>query len=70
MACAVCSSMNEAGFPTEMMIHFSGYDDHHNPGVMVFPIVWVCLDCGASRFNTPTKDLRALRDGVKRADAA
>ena len=44
-----------------MMIHFSGSDHHNNPGVMVFPVVLVCLDCGASRFNTPTKELRALR---------
>ena len=69
MPCTVCSCLNEAEFPTEMMIHFSGSDHHNNPGVMVFPMVLVCLDCGASRFNIPTKELRALR-GDARSGAA
>ena len=63
VSCARCSSLNEAEFPTEMMIHISGSNHHNNPGVMAFPVVLVCLDCGASRFKMPTKELRALREG-------
>ena len=61
MPCTVCSSLNEAEFPTEMMVHLSGSDHLNNPDVMVFPLVLVCLDCGASRFKIPTKELRVLR---------
>ena len=70
MACAVCSSQNEAEFPTEMMIHFSGSDSLDNPGVLVFPTISVCLDCGAARFNLPTKELRTLREAATRSPAA
>jgi hypothetical protein len=70
VSCARCSSPNEAEFPTEMMIHFSGSNHRDNPGVMVFPVVLVCLDCGASRFKMPTKELRPLREGEARSGAA
>jgi hypothetical protein len=70
MACPVCYSPNEAEFPTEMMIHISGSNHHNNPGVMAFPVVLVCLDCGASRFKMPTKELRTLREAATRSPAA
>ena len=70
MACPVCSSPNQAEFPTEMMIHVSDSNHHNNPGVMAFPVVLVCLDCGASRFKMPTKELRVLREGNARSGAA
>jgi hypothetical protein len=69
VSCARCSSLNEAEFPTEMMIHFSGSDHHNNPGVMVFLVVLICLDRGASQFKMPTKELRVLR-GDARSGAA
>jgi len=70
MACAVCPSQNEAEFATEMMIHFSDFDHHNNPGVLMVVTVSVCLDCGASRFSMPTKELRLLREGDARSGAA
>ena len=70
MACPVCSSPNEAEFPTEMMIHVSDSNHHNNPGVMAFPVVLVCLDCGESRFNMPAKELRTLREAATRSPAA
>ena len=70
MACSVCASLNEAEFPTEMMVHFSSFNHQNNPGVMAFPLVLVCLDCGASRFKMPTKELRVLREGDARSGAA
>ena len=70
MPCALCSSLNEAEFPTEMMLHFSGSNHPNNPGVLMVVPVLVCLDCGASRFKMPTKELRALREGDARSGAA
>ena len=52
MPCAVCSSLNEAEFPAEMMIHFSDPARTGNPDVFAVAQVSICLDCGASRFST------------------
>lgn len=70
MSCARCSSLNEAEYTSEIMIHFSGCKNLNNPGVLMFPKVLVCVDCGASRFTTPTEDLRTLREGTARSAAA
>jgi len=70
MSCALCSSLNESEFATEIMIHFSRPNHCINAGVLVFAIVSVCLDCGASRFCTPTKELRSLREGAALSTAA
>ena len=70
MSCALCSSLNESEFTTEMMIHLSGPNHDGKPGVLVFATIWVCLDCGAARFNTPTKELRLLREDAARSPAA
>ena len=53
-----------------MMVHLSGSNYHDNPDLIVFPQVSVCLDCGASRFKMPTKELRLLREGNARSGAA
>jgi hypothetical protein len=70
MSCARCSSLNESEFTTEMMIHFSGPVHINNPGVLVFPTISVCLDCGSAGFNTPTKELRSLREAAAALSAA
>ena len=64
MSCSSCASLNETDFITEMMIHSSGLAHVVNPGVLAFPRVSICLDCGASRFLTPDAELRALREKV------
>jgi hypothetical protein len=64
MNCAKCQSSNRADFAAEMMIHFSGISNIHNPGVLVCPKVSVCLDCGTSRFTTSAIELRVLRRGI------
>src|SRR5580698_11235648 len=38
-----------ADFSSEIMIHFAG-KHVDNPGVLVFPSIAVCLDCGVSEF--------------------
>jgi hypothetical protein len=70
MCCALCESSNQAEFPTEMMIHFPGLKHLANPGVLVFPKIFVCLDCGLSRFTTPETELRALGNGIAMSAAA
>ena len=60
MHCALCDSTNQAEFTTEMMIHFHGIRNIDNPGVLAFPKVLVCLDCGSSRFTTSATELRVL----------
>jgi len=61
MSCALCSSLNEAEFIAEMMILFSGLKYVDCPGVLAFPKIVVCLDCGAARFSTPEEVLRQLQ---------
>jgi hypothetical protein len=56
--------MNEAEFTAEMMLHFSGVVRIDNPGVLAFPRVSVCMDCGASRFSTSDAELQELREGM------
>ncbi len=63
MYCALCESSNQAEFTAEMMIHLRGLRNIDNPGVLVFPKVLVCLDCGSSRFTTPETELQVLGIG-------
>jgi hypothetical protein len=70
MSCTVCTSVNEAEFTAEMLIHFSGIRNIDNPGVLAFPKVSICLDCGSSRFTTPEADLRILKNGNAASAAA
>lgn len=60
MCCELCNSSNLAEFSSEMMIHLSGLKNIDEPGVLVFPKVSVCLDCGSSRFTIPGADLALL----------
>jgi hypothetical protein len=63
MYCASCQSSNQAEFTSETMIHFSGVKNIDKPGVLVFPRVLVCLDCGSSRFTILGTDLALLTEG-------
>jgi hypothetical protein len=65
MYCAFCESSNQAEFNTEVMIHLSGLKSIDRPGVLVFPKVLVCLDCGFSRFTIPGTDLALLADVIR-----
>jgi hypothetical protein len=70
MHCALCESSNQAEFNTEVMIHLSGLKSIDRPGVLVFPKVLVCLDCGFSRFTTPETDLALLAERNTRTEAS
>jgi hypothetical protein len=70
VACKLCSSENQAEFTAEIMIHFSGLRHIENPGVLAFPKVSVCLDCGSSQFTIPKTELQTLREGIAPSSAA
>jgi hypothetical protein len=71
MCCALCQSGNQAEFTAEVMMHFSGPKYIDNPGLLTFPKVSVCLDCGFSSFTTPETELRVLgQDMAASAQAA
>jgi predicted nucleic-acid-binding Zn-ribbon protein len=61
MSCPVCgSSANQEEFSAEMMFHFRGMENLDRPGVMAFPRVLVCLECGFSQFTTAKMSLALL----------
>jgi hypothetical protein len=64
MYCPLCHSNNRAKFTTELMIHFSGFKQIDNPGVLTFPMVSICFDCGFSGFATSETQLQVLRNGI------
>jgi hypothetical protein len=70
MSCELCQSGNQAELTAEVMVHFSGLKYIDNPGVLTFPKVSVCLDCGFSRFVMPEAGLRALPKGIGASAAA
>jgi hypothetical protein len=67
--CALCQSGKQAEFAAEMVIHFTGLRHIDKPGILAFPKVSVCLDCGSSRFTVPETELRALGNGTAAAAA-
>ncbi len=69
MNCAVCASDNQTEFTAEINIHFHGRKNVDHPGVLAFPKVLVCLDCGWSRFTTPRAELSQLAQGASTGQA-
>jgi hypothetical protein len=69
MSCAVCASDNQTEFTAEINIHFRGRKNVDHPGILVFPKVLVCLDCGWSGFTTPKAELSQLARGAASGQA-
>lgn len=61
MSCMLCTSDNQAEFTAEIMIHLSGRRNIDDPGVLSFPKIAVCLDCGFSEFAIPEAELQKLK---------
>jgi hypothetical protein len=59
-----CVSGNQAEFRAEMNIHFPGLKNVDRLGVLVFPKILVCLDCGFTQFKLPETDLRLLTESA------
>jgi hypothetical protein len=64
MFCPICASDNQAAFTAETNIHLSGLANLDNPGILMFPTLSVCLDCGYSRFSIPEEELSQLSRGA------
>jgi len=67
MSCPSCASRNVAEFPAEINIHVDGRN-LDQLGVLVFPKIFVCLDCGVSRFTTPETELTLLTRGHRASE--
>jgi hypothetical protein len=68
MSCPLCASGNPAGFRGEMILHFRGLKNLEKSGVLLFPNLQVCLDCGFSRFTTPEAELALLAAGTSTSE--
>jgi hypothetical protein len=60
MYCLSCGSSKQVELTTEMMIHFLGREHLDQPGVLLFPKIEVCLDCGLSCFTVPETELVSI----------
>jgi hypothetical protein len=47
-----------------MIIHFTGLENVNEPGVLLFPKMLVCLDCGFSGYTVPTRELALLLESI------
>jgi hypothetical protein len=63
MTCKACTSANSLEFSAEINIHFGGWEGLNKPGVLVFPKLLVCGDCGFAEFAIPGRELAALAGG-------
>jgi hypothetical protein len=65
MGCKLCGSRNQLEFSAEMNIHLPGIENLDNPGVLLFPEIVVCLDCGDCRFSLAESELATLARGTR-----
>ena len=70
MSCASCGSGNQSEFASEMILHFRGLENINDPGVLAFPKVLICLDCGFSQFTASTTELVELARGTRTREAS
>ena len=65
--CKQCGSTYGTDFVTELCIHIPGAENLTVPAVFIFPVLEICLDCGAvSEFRISTKDLTELKRYLRR----
>ena len=60
MTCLSCQSVKQAELMAEMLVHFPGLKHLDKPGVLLFPKLIVCLDCGFARFTVPENELESV----------
>jgi len=61
MPCRSCWS-NLTAFTAEINIHFSGLRNLEKPGVLLFPKLLVCMNCGFAEFSIQEAELGLLGD--------
>jgi hypothetical protein len=67
MNCLSCLSLKQVELTAEMLIHFPGLRNLDEPGVWVFPKLFVCLDCGSSQFCVPEEKLALIASGAAKS---
>lgn len=70
MACALCGSRRQREFRAEMNIHFPGLQGLDMPGVLAFPKLTVCVDCGSALLALSEAELRLLKEQTAVVKAA
>ena len=70
MHCPHCASDIQTELTAEINIHFSGLRNIDNPGLLVFPKLLVCLECGFSSFTIPENGLALLAMCFRKSDAS
>jgi hypothetical protein len=70
MHCPHCASDIQVELTAEINIHFSGLRNIDSPGLLVFPVLLVCLDCGFSSFAIPENELALLAMCSSKSDAS
>ena len=68
VSCPLCASGNQAESRGEMIPHFCGLKNLDKSGVLLFPNLQVCLDCGFSRFRTTETELALLAGGTSTSE--
>lgn len=63
MRCSSCGSEKLGQYTGEIAIHFPRRAGHDKPFILIFPKVFVCLDCGIAEFAVPDSELRQLVEG-------
>jgi hypothetical protein len=51
-----------------MVIHLTGLKNVNNPGVLLFPHVLVCLDCGFLVHTVPARQLALLSESTSKSE--
>jgi hypothetical protein len=64
MTCLSCQSDQQAELSAEILIHFPGLKNIDKPGVLSYPKILVCMDCGFSRFTVSETELASVAKGV------
>jgi hypothetical protein len=60
MLCLSYQSSNQAEFPSELFIHLGVRNHVNNQGILVYPRLSVCLDCGFLQTKVPAPELALL----------
>jgi hypothetical protein len=63
MPCKSCGSVNQQHFIGEMGIRSPGLKNVAKATVWLFPLLVICLDCGAAEFVVPKDELGQLARG-------
>jgi hypothetical protein len=62
VSCKSCGSSTVANLGSEILIHFAGRKSVDKPGVLAFPSLTVCLECGFTELTLSENELCCLAE--------